>query len=128
VMFINSPRVVACLDFSIAPNPEHAAPAPPRIEPVSTQSSVEPGKQIRMGFRITDAATGKPITDLKDVLALTFAVGVWQDRRLIDHVGDGVYSLTVTPPGPAIYHVYLSCQSIHLAHAQVFTFEAKSEK
>lgn len=128
VMFINSPRVVDCLDFSIAPNPEHAVPAPPRIEPVSTQTSVEPGKQIRMSFRITDSATGKPITDLKDVLALTFAVGVWQDRRLIEHVGEGIYSLTVTPPGPAVYQVYLSCASIQLAHARVFTFEATSEK
>ena len=127
VMFINSPRVVACVDFFIAPNPEHAAPAAPRIEPVTTQSSVEPGKQIQMSFRITDSATGKPITDLKDVLALTFSVGVWQDRRLIEHVGEGVYSLTVTPPGPAIYQVYLSCASIHLADAQVFTFEAKSK-
>ncbi|MFY9608538.1 MAG: YncE family protein [Blastocatellia bacterium] len=128
VMFINSPRVVDCMDFSIAPNPEHAAPAPPRIEPVTTQTSVEPGKQIRMSFRITDSATGQPITDLKDVLALTFAVGVWQDRRLIEHLGEGVYSLTVTPPAPATYNVYLSSASIQLAHAQVFTFEAKSKK
>ena len=126
-LFISSPRVVACLDFSIAPNPEHAALAPPRIEPLTTQNSVGPGAQIRMSFRITDSATGKPISDLKDVLALTFAVGVWQDRRLIEHVGEGVYSLTVTPPGPAIYHVYLSSASIHLAAVQAFTFEAKSK-
>jgi len=127
VMFINSPRVLACLDFPIAANPEHAAPAPPRIEPITTQSNFEPGKQIRMSFRITDSATGKPIPDLKDVLALTFAVGVWQDRRLIEHVGDGVYSVSVAPPGPAIYHVYLSCASINLAAAQVFTFEVTSK-
>lgn len=128
VMFINSPRVVDCLDFSIAPNPENAASAPPRIEPVSTQNRVEPGKQIRMSFKITDSATGKPITGLKDVLALTFAVGVWQDRQLVEHVGEGVYSLTVTPPQPAVYNVYLSCGSIQLAPARVFTFEAESKK
>ncbi len=127
VMFINSPRVVDCLDFSIASNPEHAAAAPPRIEPITTQTSVEPGKQIQLSFRITESASGKPITNLKDVLALTFAVGVWQDRRLIEHLGEGVYSLTVTPPGPATYNVYLSCASIHLAPVQVFTFEAKSK-
>jgi YVTN family beta-propeller protein len=128
VMFINSPRVVECLDFFIAPNPEHASPRPPRVEPVTTQTSVEPGEPIRIGFRITDSATGRPITDLKDVLALTFAVGVWQDRRLMEHVGEGVYSMTVTPPGPALYNVYLSCASIRLAHVQVFTFETKSKK
>jgi YVTN family beta-propeller protein len=127
VMFINSPRVVDCLDFSIASNPEHAAPAPPRIVPVTTQTSVEPGNQIQLSFRITESATGKPITNLKDVLALTFAVGVWQDRRVIEHLGDGVYSLAVTPPGPATYNVYLSSASIHMAPVRVFTFEAKSK-
>jgi hypothetical protein len=128
VMFINSPRVVDCLDFSIASNPELAGPAPPRIEPVSPQTTVEPGKQIRISFRITDSATGKPITDLKDVLALTFAVAVWQDRRLLEHMGEGVYSLTVTPREPAVYNVYLSCESIQMAPARVFTFEAESKK
>jgi YVTN family beta-propeller protein len=128
VLFINSPRIVDCLDFYIAPNPENAAAPPPRIESTTTQSIVEPGKPIRIGFRITDSATGKPITDLKDVLALTFAAGVWQDRRLIEHVGEGVYLLTVVPPEPATYYVYLSCPSIHLAPARVFAFEARGNK
>lgn len=128
VMFINSPRVIDCLDFSIAPNPELARPVAPRIEPVSTQTSVEPGHQIRISFKITDSVTGKPITDLKDVHALTFAVAVWQDRRLLEHVGEGVYSLTVTPREPAVYNVYLSCPSIQMAPARVFTFEAESKK
>lgn len=128
VMFVNNPRVVECLDFFIAPNPEHASPRPPRIEPVTTQTSVEPGVPVRLSFKITESATGRPITDLKDVLALTFAVGVWQDRNLMENLGGGVYSMTVTPPGPAIYNVYLSCASIGLPHSQVFTFEAKSKK
>jgi DNA-binding beta-propeller fold protein YncE len=128
VMFINSPRVVECVDFTIDPNPELAESNPPRIEPVTVQTTAEPGKQIQMSFRIIDSATGKPITGLKDVMALTFSVGVWQDRRIAEHVGEGIYSLNVTPPAPAVYNVYLSCASVGLAHKQVSTFEAKSEK
>jgi YVTN family beta-propeller protein len=127
VMFINSPRIVACLDFSVAPVPGRAAPSLPGIEPVGLPNSVEPGRQIKMSFRITDSANGKPITDLKDVLALTYAV-VWQDRSRLEHEGEGIYSLTVTPPEPGFYDVYLSCPSIRLPHAKVFTFEAKTKK
>ncbi|HEX5732699.1 MAG TPA: hypothetical protein VF131_07685 [Blastocatellia bacterium] len=128
VLFINSPRVVECIDLTIESNPEQAESSPPRIEPLTTQTSVEAGKEIHMSFKITDPATGKPIAGLKDVVALTFAVGVWQDRRFAEDLGGGVYSLRVTPPGPAIYNVYLSCASLRLTYKQVATFEAKSEK
>lgn len=128
LIFSNSPRVIDCIDFTIAPNPEHAEAILPRIEPVITPALVEPGKPIQMRFKITDPVTGKPITGLKDVLALTFALGVWQDRRLVEDVGEGVYSLSVTPPLPAIYNVYLSCASLRLAYRRISTFEAKSEK
>jgi len=128
VVFINSPRVLDCIDFTIAPNAEHAESSPPRIEPMTTQTRVQPGQPLRMSFRITDSATGKPITGLKDVLALTFAVGVWQDRRLAEPLGDGVYSVAITPPRPATYNIYLSSASLRLASRQIFTFEAKSEQ
>ena len=126
VMFIKSPRIVSCLDFSVAPVPGRAA-LTPDIEPVALLNIIEPGRQIKISFRITDSRNGKPITDLKDVLALTYAV-VWQDRSLLEHEGEGIYSLTVTPPEPGFYNVYLSCPSIRLPHAKVFTFEAKSKK
>jgi len=128
VLFMNSPRVVDCIDFTIAPNPEQAESRPPFVEPVNTQAIVETGKPIRMSFRITDSATGKPITSLKDVVALTYAVGGWQDRSLAEDLGEGVYSFSVIPPWPATYNVYLSCASIRLAYRRVSTFEAKSEK
>jgi YVTN family beta-propeller protein len=127
VILIDSPRVVDCIEFNVAANPDYSRSIPPRIE-VSSPAIVKSGKQIRLSFRIIDSQTGKPIAGLKDLIALTFAVGIWQDRGVVEHVGDGVYSLTLIPPKPAVYSVYLSSASIGLPHTQVSTFEAKSEK
>jgi YVTN family beta-propeller protein len=128
VIFINSPRLLECIDFKIEQDAEQAEVIPPRIEAVTTPPSISPGIETQLKFRITDSVTGKPITGLKDVLALTFAVGVWQDRRFAEHVGEGVYSLTISPPAPGIYNVYLSCASLRLTYRRILTFEAKSER
>jgi YVTN family beta-propeller protein len=128
VIFINSPRLLECIDFKIEQDAEQAEVIPPRIEAVTTPASISPGIETQLKFRITDSVTGKPITGLKDVLALTFAVGVWQDRRFAEQVGEGVYSLTISPPAPGIYNVYLSCASLRLAYRRILTFEAKGER
>ena len=124
-IFINSPRIVECLDFSIAADAENAEPEPPRIEVITSLEIVQPGKPIRLSFRLTDAASGKPINGLRDVVALTIAPGIWQERTLVEPQVDGVYSLSVTPTESAAYNVYVTSPSAGLPYTRVLAFEVR---
>jgi hypothetical protein len=86
------------------------------------------GDGIRITMRLTDGSTGTPIVDGRDALALIVAPGVWQARQPVEHVADGIYALTVVPPAPGVYNLYVTCPSRRLTYTRVLAFEATDVK
>ena len=125
LLFVNSPRVVHCFDVSIAPgSTASSAEAPPvRIESLTQQARVQAGAAIRLTMRLTDAASGKPVETRDDALALIVSPGVWQARLPVDHVGKGVYAVTVSPPSAGLYDVYVTSPALQLPYTRVLAFE-----
>jgi YVTN family beta-propeller protein len=131
LLFVNSPRVVHCFDVTIAPSLDASSPSntpPARIESLTRQTRVQAGDGIRITMRLTDGSTGAPIVDARDALALIVAPGVWQARQPAEHVADGIYALTVVPPAPGIYNVYVTSPSLRLTYTRVLAFEATDVK
>src|SRR5262249_17996377 len=114
LLFINSPRVIHCFDVSIAPDDDGAKLTGPvaRVEALTQTARVEAGHAVRIAVRLIDSGSGTPIVDREDALVLIVAPGVWQTRQRIEHTEDGIYALTVVPPSPGVYDVYVTCGSL----------------
>lgn len=113
--FIDSPRVIQCLDFEVAENAElaaqrrhHTVAVEVRVE----EMEVEVGRPVELSVRVTDLASNRGKEGLKDVRVLTFlAPGVWQQRQLARAAGDGLYRVDFTPPRPGVYYVFVEIAS-----------------
>jgi hypothetical protein len=126
LLFVNSPRVVHCFDVSIARNADASMPSDSplaRIESLTKETRVRAGEPIRISLRMTDPVTAKPIVSRSDALALVMSPGVWQARQPLEHAADGTYSLTVVPPAPGVYDVYVTSASLRLTFTRAMTFE-----
>jgi DNA-binding beta-propeller fold protein YncE len=120
-LFLDRPRIVSCLELTVAPDPALMHPQPPKlkVEPRVIDSATA-GEPARLAFRLTDAGSGKPDTDAKDVVIL-MAGPMWQRREVASHRGDGIYAVEFKVPAPGIYNVFLSSQSRGLAYRQYAT-------
>jgi DNA-binding beta-propeller fold protein YncE len=127
LLFINSPRVVHCFDVSIDPpvqqTPAIAAPPSTRIESLTPDTIVRPRTAIRIAVRMLDGTTGQAVSNAQDAGVLVVAAGVWQARQTLEYEGDGVYAVTLTPPAPGLYAVFVVCPSRQMPYRRVFSFE-----
>jgi DNA-binding beta-propeller fold protein YncE len=131
LLFVNSPRVVHCFNVSIAPNAETASTsnAPlARVESLTKEARVPAGEAMRIDLRMTDAASGQPILSHEDALALIVSPGVWQSRQPITPAAGGIYTLTIVPPAPGVYDVYVTSAPLRLAFTRVMTFEVAGSR
>jgi DNA-binding beta-propeller fold protein YncE len=127
LLLINSPRVVHCFELSIAPALGPAAETEAittRVESLTRETSVAPGTPVKIAFRITDGRTGAPVASARDAGVLIVSPGLWQARPPLAHEGDGVYTMTVSPPSPGLYSVFVTCPSREMDYRRVLTFEA----
>ncbi|HZI17980.1 MAG TPA: YncE family protein [Pyrinomonadaceae bacterium] len=127
---LDSPRVVHCFRAEAAPDP--AAPAQKRtalrVEYLNDLKKVVPGRPLKISFKLYDTATGRPKDGLKDVRVLVFlAPGIWQVREFAQGAGEGVYELTVTPPEPGVYMVFVESQSQGVGFRQLPTLTLHAE-
>lgn len=116
LLFLDSPRVIHCFPATVKPNPEFAEKrrtALPQVEYLTKETSIRPGEQVKVRFRLSDRATKQPKADLKDVSFMTFlAPGIWQHRQAARHIGDGVYEAEFTAPQSGTYYVYVQIPSL----------------
>ena len=93
---------------------------PIKIEWLLKEREVAVGKPVRLRLRLTDAETGQPKTDLKDVRVLFFlAPGVWQKRDFARHIGEGMYEVSPTPPEGGAYMAFVEVLSLGVAFRQL---------
>ena len=116
VAFLNdSPRVSHCFDIAADPNPalKEERPVALRIQHQLQEMKLPVGKDFTFRFKLTDTATGRPKSDLKDVRVLTFlSPGVWQHRDFAKPVGNGFYEITINVPQSGIYMVFVESTSM----------------
>ena len=116
VAFLNdSPSVSHCFDLSADANPslKEEKPVALRIEHQLKDLTLPVGKDFTFRFKLTDAATGNPKADLKDVRVLTFmSAGGWQRRDLATSVGNGMYEIKINVPESGVYMVFVESASM----------------
>lgn len=125
-LFFDQPRIVSCFDLAIAPDPalERAKPPKLKVEP-RVATSVIAGTPAHLAFRLTLADTGRPDTEVKDLIILMVG-SRWQRRQVASHNGDGVYSVDFEVPTPGVYNVLLSSLSRGLAYNRYASVEVKN--
>jgi len=119
---LDSPRVLNCFDIEVRENPQLAKPKeiPIRIEPLDTVPVAYAGENLHLRFRVLDAITGKPRSDLKDVGVLAFlAPGIWQQRDSATPAAGGVYEMNFVPPQAGVYYVFFQCPSLGVQFNQL---------
>ncbi len=118
---LDSPRLINCFELSVAENPN--APKKPetaiKIEPLVKQASARVGERFDIRFKVFDAKTAAPKSDLKDMAVLVFlAPGIWQQRELAKPLGDGVYETSFVPPNAGVYYVFFQSATLGLQFNQ----------
>ena len=118
----DSPRIIHCFEAAAAQNPavQRAPAIALRLEYLMAQKEIRVGEDLRVRFRLVDAATGKTKDGLKDVRVLFFlSPGIWQTRNFAQSVGDGIYEVTVRPPQTGVYMVFVESESQGVAYRQL---------
>jgi YVTN family beta-propeller protein len=113
---MDAPRITHCFDASAKPNPASdntARQAAVKVEYLIKDRSIRVGEALKLRFKFTDANTGQPKDDLKDVRVLTFlSPGVWQKRDFAHPVGAGVYELDINVPETGFYMIFVGSQKL----------------
>ena len=121
-LFTSSPRMVHCVRFEVAADPElERLRKKDKVAVVIDAPSTEltPGREVDLIIRVADALTGAAKEDLEDVQVLTFlAPGIWQQREFAQPLGEGSYRLRFTPPQSGVYYVFVEIASEGLGFNQ----------
>ncbi|HWN09382.1 MAG TPA: hypothetical protein VNO50_08995 [Pyrinomonadaceae bacterium] len=114
-LLIEQPRLLHCFQLEVGASPdgeEQRAGTSIAVEALFKQQQIKAAEVVPLRFRITDAATRKPVTGLNDVRVLIFEPpGTWQQRQLAKEIGDGVYEVTQTFPHASVFNVMVAVSS-----------------
>ena len=111
---LDSPRITHCFQAEAKPNPDvrREKPVAFRIEYLNKEKQLRVGENYKLRFKLTDTATSKALSDLKDVRVLTFiSSATWQKRDFARSVGNGVYELDIAVPQTGVYLVFIESRS-----------------
>jgi YVTN family beta-propeller protein len=119
---LDSPRVVHCFNFTVSADPgfrlQQAAAI--RIEPQIQEQTAHTGEKYQLRFKVIDAQTLQPRSDLQDIGVLTFlAPGIWQQRDLAKPLGDGLYEINFVPPQAGVYYIFFNSRSLGIDFNQL---------
>jgi DNA-binding beta-propeller fold protein YncE len=115
IFFLDSPKIVDGFELAVSPNPKlEAERNAPKvvIAPLAPTMPAKGGATATFRFRVTDKQTNEPITGLRDMVIVIMAPGNWHERQIAKEEGDGVYSVTVTPPQAGVYYAHAQCLSL----------------
>jgi YVTN family beta-propeller protein len=115
-LLLDQPRVVACFDVTIAPDPASTVVRPPKMKVEPSFAAAVVGEPARISFRLTRAETKQPDNGAQDMVVLV-AGPAWQRRAVASSRGDGVYSVEFVVPEPGVYNVLMTAPSRGLEYA-----------
>jgi len=117
IFFLDSPKIVDGFELAVAPNPKlEAEQNAPKvvITPLVPTMPIKAGGTATFRFRVTDKKSNKPVAALRDMVIMIMTAGNWHERQVAKEEGDGVYTVTVTPPGPGVYYAHAQCLSLNV--------------
>jgi DNA-binding beta-propeller fold protein YncE len=121
-LFVDSPSLSHCFEFSVMVNPllKKKNQVAVDLHPVKTNLQVRAGESTLVQFRLTDADTDKPRGALKDVeVTVLLAEGLRQMQFDAEPVGEGLYQFTFTPPQPGVYYATVQIPSLKIRRNQL---------
>ena len=128
---LDSPRITHCFAAEAKPNPD--VPKEKRlaigIEYLRIDQQLRVGENYKLRFKVIDATTLKPKTDLKDMRVLTMLTsGIWQKRDFARSLGDGIYELDIKVPQTGSYFIFVESRSQGVSFRQLpyLTLQGKS--
>ncbi|HWM25208.1 MAG TPA: hypothetical protein VNP98_10315 [Chthoniobacterales bacterium] len=116
IFFLDSPKIVDGFELTITPNAalEAERNAPKVVIAPLAPTMPAKGAAATFKFRVTDKQTSQPVTGVRDMLIVIMAPGNWHERQVAKEEGDGVYSVTVTPPKAGVYYAHAQCPSLNV--------------
>jgi len=116
IFFLDSPKIVDGFELAVAPNAKLEAErnAPKVVITPLAPTVPAKGAAATFRFRVTDNKNAAPVTGLRDLLIVIMAPGNWHERQVAKEEGDGIYSVTVTPPQAGIYYAHPQCLSLNV--------------
>jgi YVTN family beta-propeller protein len=121
-LLLDSPRVIHCFEAVAHTNPamKDDRDVALRIEYLNKQAPLNIHEDYKLRFKLLDAQTKRPSSDLKDVGVLVFlSPGMWQQRQRARAVGDGVYEVTVNVPESGVYLVFVESPSKRVEYREL---------
>ena len=128
---LDSPRLVNCFDIEVKENPNltKQEAIPIKVEPLLKDKLLRVGESYPLRFKVSDASTRQPKTNLKDMGVLVFlAPGIWQHRDWAKEVGEGVYEMSFVPPQAGVYYVFFQSPSLGVRFNQLPSFTLQATK
>jgi hypothetical protein len=119
---LDTPRIVHCFNFTVSANPDYRAlrTVPIKIEPLIREQVAYISEKYQLRFKVIDAQTNQPRSDLKDIGVLTFlAPGIWQQRELAQPLGNGLYEINFVPPQAGVYYIFFNSRSLGIEFNQL---------
>ena len=117
-ILLNDPQVVHCFQFTAKPNSdlgESAEGFTPEVK-ILTIEQPKAGVTYNLELELTDADSGDPLEEAKDLLVLAMALsGNWNQRVTATELGNGVYQLQMTFPNPGMYNLFFMAPSRSLS-------------
>lgn len=111
---MDSPTLYHCFEMSVKANPAipREAPFPLKIKFLTPERELKVGKPFPFRVEVRDPMTNKPLTDLKDLHALTILMpGISQWRTPAKSLGNGVYEAEIVAAEPGHYKVFFLAPS-----------------
>ena len=106
--FLESPRVIHCLEVRVTQNLNQATKSPSLIVDLLSGQHIRSGKPSVVRFKLRASDSSPLLSGLTPIEALTvLSPGLWQKRQMIEEEGDGIYRFEWTPPTNGAYFVLL---------------------
>ncbi len=119
---LDSPRIAHCFNFTLSANPAYRSQRTVaiKIEPQIREQTAYTGEKYQLRFKVMDAQTHQPRSELKDIGVLTFlAPGIWQQRDVAKPLGNGLYEINFVPPQAGVYYIYFNSRSLGIDFNQL---------
>jgi YVTN family beta-propeller protein len=120
--FLPAPRLVHCFPLRVEPKSGTAPPSSARQVLIEPLLDGLPGGHLTAGVpavlraRLTNRATGQPITGAADLSVALVATGTnWSLHQTATARADGLYELPFQVPAAGVYYVYLTSPSLGLS-------------
>jgi YVTN family beta-propeller protein len=118
VVYLDAPRIVHCFELRVDPDPAagNTAALPPAVADMAIADAPRAGRPLPLRFRLVDAQSGVPVSDVEDARVLSFRMpGTDAVRSAARALGNGSYEAEITLPAPGNYYVFVEAPSVALA-------------